>query len=169
MRALLPDGGDALFAEISRQRANREPTASNTASARRTRTERTFASSVVNNEFDGDERVALFAVAMDVTEQVRREQALETARVAARCCSPPRPQKLAMTDSLTGLANRRCALDWLDRLLKAAAEDGFPLALVIFDIDHFKAINDCFGPPDRRRGAQGAWPSSPGTRCAATT
>jgi diguanylate cyclase (GGDEF)-like protein len=52
-----------------------------------------------------------------------------------------------MTDALTGLANRRCAFDWLDRLLKARAEEEFSLALVIFDIDHFKAINDCFGHP----------------------
>jgi GGDEF domain-containing protein len=145
MRALLPDGGDALFAEIGRQRASREPYSLEYRIRPPEQDERTLRI-VVNNEFEGDERVALFAVAMDVTAQVRREQALEVARSRAVLLAAE-AQKLAMTDSLTGLANRRCALDWLDRLLRAAGEDGFPLALVIFDIDHFKSINDCFGHP----------------------
>jgi diguanylate cyclase (GGDEF)-like protein len=101
---------------------------------------------VINNEFDNGERVALFAVAMDVTEQVRREQALEAARSRAVLLAAE-AQKLAMTDSLTGLANRRCVLDWLDRLTRACAEEELSLALVMFDIDHFKSINDCFGHP----------------------
>jgi PleD family two-component response regulator len=86
----------------------------------------------------------VFAVALDVTEQVRREEALELARVRAVTLAAE-AQKLAMTDALTGLANRRCTLDWLTRLLRASNWDGTPLALVIFDIDHFKSINDCFG------------------------
>ncbi|MBO9531681.1 MAG: GGDEF domain-containing protein, partial [Solirubrobacteraceae bacterium] len=82
----------------------------------------------------------------DVTEQVSREQALEQARSRAVVLAAE-AQKLAMTDSLTGLANRRCALDWLERLLRASEEEGLALSAVIFDIDHFKAINDCFGHP----------------------
>jgi diguanylate cyclase (GGDEF)-like protein len=145
MRNLLPDGGDALFAEIGRHRANREPYSFEYRIQPPGTPERVLRI-VINNEFEGGERVALFAVAMDVTEQVRREQALEVARSRAVMLAAE-AQKLAMTDALTGLANRRCAFDWLDRLLKARAEEEFSLALVIFDIDHFKAINDCFGHP----------------------
>lgn len=145
MRDLLPDGGDTLFAEIRRQRANREPYSFEYRIHPRGQAERVLRI-VITNEFDGDTRVALFAVAMDVTEQVRREQALEVARSRAVMLAVE-AQKLAMTDSLTGLANRRCALDWLDRLIQASAEDEVPLAVVTFDIDHFKAVNDCFGHP----------------------
>jgi diguanylate cyclase (GGDEF)-like protein len=145
MRDLLPDGGEALFAEIARQRDNREPYNLEYSIRPSDQTERILRI-VINNEFEGDKRVALFAVAIDVTEQVRRERALEIARSRAMVLAA-KAQKLAMTDSLTGLANRRCALDWLNRLLKASADEGLSLAVVIFDIDHFKAINDCFGHP----------------------
>jgi PAS domain-containing protein len=84
MRALLPDGGDALFAEIARQRANREPYSLEYRIRPPAQAERTLRI-VMTNEFEDDERIALFAVAMDVTEQVRREQALEAAR-RVRCC-----------------------------------------------------------------------------------
>jgi diguanylate cyclase (GGDEF)-like protein len=99
----------------------------------------------VSNEFDeSGERLALFAVAMDVTDQTRREQALEQARKNAIGMAAE-AQKLANTDSLTGLANRRASIDWLGSLVRASDEEEDPLALLMFDIDHFKRINDCFG------------------------
>ncbi|MEP7053797.1 MAG: diguanylate cyclase [Actinomycetota bacterium] len=49
---------------------------------------------------------------------------------------------LALTDGLTGLANRRAALDRLDQALSRAERHGNPVAVVFLDIDHFKAIND---------------------------
>ncbi|WP_152560394.1 sensor domain-containing diguanylate cyclase [Arenimonas donghaensis] len=54
---------------------------------------------------------------------------------------------LAMTDGLTGLANRRHFGDQLARATTRAAETGRPLSLVTLDIDHFKAINDQHGHP----------------------
>src|SRR5690606_28495900 len=99
----------------------------------------------VNNEFGpSGERRALFAVAMDVTEQDRREKALREAREQAIALAVE-AQKLALTDPLTGIANRRATLDWLDRLVRASGQVGEPLALMMFDIDYFKRINDCFG------------------------
>jgi diguanylate cyclase (GGDEF)-like protein len=146
LRGLLPDGGEALFSEIARQRDNREPYSFEYRIRPPAGTERVLRI-VVTNEFNGrDQRIALFAVAMDVTEQVRREEALELARERAVVLAAE-AQMLAMTDALTGLANRRCTLDWLNRSLRVSNRDGTPLALVIFDIDHFKAINDCFGHP----------------------
>lgn len=144
VRELMPDGGDALFAEIARNRANREPYSLENRISLPAGGERILRM-VVTNEFDAKgERVAIFGVAMDVTEQVLREQALDQARARAIALAAE-SQKLAMTDPLTGLANRRAALDWLATLVQASDEDEDPLAVLMFDVDHFKRINDCFG------------------------
>ena len=50
-------------------------------------------------------------------------------------------QMLAMTDELTGLPNRRAVLAQLAEVLAA----GKTCAVLILDIDHFKAINDQYG------------------------
>jgi len=54
-------------------------------------------------------------------------------------------EELALTDSLTGLPNRRAIEDWAARQLQGAARHGFPLWVVIADLDHFKVVNDTFG------------------------
>lgn len=51
----------------------------------------------------------------------------------------------ANTDVLTGLANRRLMLSRGPQELAKAAENHDPLTLLVFDLDHFKAINDTFG------------------------
>nr|WP_263429439.1 GGDEF domain-containing protein [Nannocystis pusilla] len=53
----------------------------------------------------------------------------------------------AQLDGLTGLHNRRHLVDHLDRQLGGAGSTGGPLALVMFDIDRFKQINDTYGHP----------------------
>jgi diguanylate cyclase (GGDEF)-like protein/PAS domain S-box-containing protein len=53
--------------------------------------------------------------------------------------------ELALLDALTGLANRRAFADALVREVARARRDASPLALVMFDIDHFKSINDRHG------------------------
>lgn len=52
-------------------------------------------------------------------------------------------QEMAMTDELTGLANRRRVLAELERLRSPA--NGGNTAVLIADLDHFKALNDRFG------------------------
>lgn len=52
---------------------------------------------------------------------------------------------LASTDELTGLANRRAFLRHLERQVEAANEFGWALAVAIFDVDHFKKVNDSHG------------------------
>jgi diguanylate cyclase (GGDEF)-like protein len=49
---------------------------------------------------------------------------------------------LARQDSLVPLANRRYFVERLEHQLRRATEDGAPLAVVAFDVDHFKRIND---------------------------
>jgi diguanylate cyclase (GGDEF)-like protein len=54
-------------------------------------------------------------------------------------------RQLATTDSLTGLANRRSLSERLDQEIYRAQRYGIPLSLILFDIDHFKRINDGWG------------------------
>jgi diguanylate cyclase (GGDEF)-like protein len=51
------------------------------------------------------------------------------------------------TDALTGVANRRHGEELLEREVRRARRYRTPLALLSFDIDRFKAINDTFGHP----------------------
>ncbi len=56
-----------------------------------------------------------------------------------------RSLSLALTDELTGLYNRRYLFAHLDELLVRINGDGIGAALLLFDIDHFKRVNDTFG------------------------
>ncbi|HXE79328.1 MAG TPA: diguanylate cyclase [Vicinamibacterales bacterium] len=53
--------------------------------------------------------------------------------------------RLALTDPVTGLTNRRGGEEALAREVARARRSGSPLSLVLFDIDHFKSINDQAG------------------------
>jgi diguanylate cyclase (GGDEF)-like protein len=53
--------------------------------------------------------------------------------------------RMADTDSLTGLANRRSLTKSLTREVARSQRSGEPLSLAVLDIDHFKRINDTFG------------------------
>ncbi|MFJ3263773.1 diguanylate cyclase [Pseudomonas sp. NPDC086581] len=54
-------------------------------------------------------------------------------------------RRLSVTDALTGIHNRRYFKEQLDQAMARCARNGEPLSLVMFDIDHFKDINDRFG------------------------
>ena len=54
-------------------------------------------------------------------------------------------EELALTDPLTGLPNRRAIEAWSVRQLSGAARYGFPLWVVMADLDHFKSVNDTYG------------------------
>lgn len=51
----------------------------------------------------------------------------------------------ALTDPLTGLANRRAFDDAMEREWKRSSRTKTPLCLIVADGDHFKAVNDTFG------------------------
>jgi diguanylate cyclase (GGDEF)-like protein len=53
--------------------------------------------------------------------------------------------RLTIIDALTGTHNKRYLLEFLDRELARSERYGRPLAVLLFDIDHFKAINDRLG------------------------
>lgn len=54
-------------------------------------------------------------------------------------------QRLALTDSLTGLANRRALDERLNSEWRRAVRLQQPLAVLFLDIDHFKLFNDTYG------------------------
>jgi diguanylate cyclase (GGDEF)-like protein len=54
---------------------------------------------------------------------------------------------LANTDSLTGLYNRRMLRNFLALEMDRARHYQRPLSLILFDLDHFKRINDRYGHP----------------------
>lgn len=88
--------------------------------------------------------VRVVAVIRDITSQKERERELESSRAAA-VNEAARALELAGTDPLTGLANRRRIMAELDKLVVSAHSQDAPLMLVMFDIDHFKSVNDTFG------------------------
>lgn len=79
---------------------------------------------------DISDRIALAAM----TEAARR-QAEQNAEVALR---------LAATDGLTGVASRRAFLAYFEQQLSELEEDR-ALSIALFDLDHFKQVNDRFG------------------------
>lgn len=52
---------------------------------------------------------------------------------------------VASTDALTGLLSRRGFTTAFGRELQRSRRAGLPLSLVLFDLDHFKLVNDRFG------------------------
>ncbi len=48
-------------------------------------------------------------------------------------------------DTLTGLPNRRMFQNRLEQGIKRTKRSGLPFALMLFDLDHFKQVNDTFG------------------------
>ncbi|MCJ8053241.1 GGDEF domain-containing protein [Shinella curvata] len=79
----------------------------------------------------------LWHVFTDITMLKSNERVLQLARDAA--------QLAADTDPLTGLFNRRAAMERLETDMQAALRDGTPLSLVLIDLDNFKSINDRYG------------------------
>ncbi|MFC0251821.1 sensor domain-containing diguanylate cyclase [Massilia consociata] len=85
---------------------------------------------------DGAERYCLLEI-RDVTGTVDRERRLLDHAESLRARS--------YVDGLTGIANRRHFDVALDRELRRAQRNGGALALLLMDIDSFKAYNDHFG------------------------
>ncbi len=53
--------------------------------------------------------------------------------------------ELALTDELTGLYHRRYLFVHLDELIQRVNQDGINAAVLLFDIDNFKQVNDTYG------------------------
>ena len=72
--------------------------------------------------------------------QIRRRRYQEKLRTDYE-----RSMSLALTDTLTGLYNRRYASSHMVRVLEQMQAAEKPLGLLLVDIDHFKSVNDTYG------------------------
>ena len=71
--------------------------------------------------------------------------AVHTAQTLSFLSKLEATQEQALTDSLTGLHNRRFLVDQLEREVARSSRSKSPVSLIIFDIDNFKQINDTHG------------------------
>lgn len=90
----------------------------------------------------------LDARSLDALTEIGRRLAIELDASRERADSQERfsaLSRLALTDQVTGLANRRGGEEALAREVARARRAGAPLSLVLFDVDRFKSINDQAG------------------------
>ena len=76
---------------------------------------------------------------------IRQLEARIQDRTAELSAANRQLQELAVTDSLTGLLNRRALFNLLEREIDREQRHRHGLALIVFDIDHFKEVNDRYG------------------------
>jgi diguanylate cyclase (GGDEF)-like protein len=78
-------------------------------------------------------------LSVTMREVARKNRELERANATV--------ERLARTDALTGLANRRTLHEALHREIARAERPGECLSLIMADLDHFKSVNDQYGHP----------------------
>jgi diguanylate cyclase (GGDEF)-like protein len=83
-------------------------------------------------------------IADDMRRRVQ-ESVAQAAPVLANLRNLSLAETRAMTDKLTGLANRRSIEDTLKRMAAQSARTLTPLAAIMLDLDHFKQVNDVYG------------------------
>ena len=102
--------------------------------------------------------VEILGVSRDIDERKRHEHELQFAKDEAQAAklaleranaalenANAELRYLASTDGLTGAENRRQFEMTISKHLALAKRHGKPLSLVMFDIDHFKDVNDTYG------------------------
>ena len=102
--------------------------------------------------------LGVFAAARDITAQKRAGEEIQqrnqelarlnaelVAEAAALAEAHTTITRIAATDDLTGLANRRHFYEALENAVSLARRHGYPLALVSLDLDGLKRVNDTLG------------------------
>jgi diguanylate cyclase (GGDEF)-like protein/PAS domain S-box-containing protein len=100
-------------------------------------THKTVLYSAIPLKDSGGKIAGAIVVNQDITE--RRRQEGELKRVHALV------ERQATTDALTGIFNRLKFNELLDIEIRGAMRYRHPLSMIMFDIDHFKSINDTYG------------------------
>lgn len=90
-----------------------------------------------NTPIDVGGEPALIAVWADITERLKTEREVKALQDQLR--------DQAIHDPLTGLYNRLYLNESLERELGLAQRQGYPVSVIMADIDYFKAVNDCHG------------------------
>ena len=110
----------------------------------------TEVSSMRRRDANGD-IIGFNGITRNIDERKRYERELEEAnlRLKAQLAEIVQLQaqlkEQTLRDPLTGLHNRRYLEETLTRELARAKRDGYPLAFIMLDLDHFKKINDIHG------------------------
>jgi diguanylate cyclase len=111
----------------------------------------TVSENVSTLEASGDVSAAVRLLVDETKRMVNRNQELRSRlensseRIEALKQNLEAVQKEALTDGLTGVANRKRFDITLRNEAKNATENGEPLCLILGDIDHFKKFNDLHG------------------------
>lgn len=91
--------------------------------------------------------------ARDVTRELQDQQALQELNNRLQASNEQLKAhealllQMTQRDELTQLANRRRFDEQLDKEWRRSTREGLPLAVVMIDVDHFKAYNDHYGHP----------------------
>ena len=99
----------------------------------------------------GDLRAMVAAIAAETTAIVERQTRLQSQlldssqQLAEMRVSLDTARREAMTDGLTGIANRKAFDLTLNEASQESARENLPLTLLMVDIDHFKNFNDTHG------------------------
>jgi diguanylate cyclase (GGDEF)-like protein len=101
-----------------------------------------------NSEMLEDQAAHLASLAEAAEESAHRAEAsrlLLEHEIAERCQLEVKLRRLATTDGLTGALSRTELLASAQREIEAGQTGDHKLVVLMIDVDHFKAINDCFG------------------------
>jgi two-component system, cell cycle response regulator len=90
-------------------------------------------------------RLRACARVVRLQDEVRREKDELRRCIADLGVANRKLQHAELMDGLTGLYNRRYALDRLEQEWSQSFRNGTPLACMIIDVDHIKRINDTYG------------------------
>jgi diguanylate cyclase (GGDEF)-like protein len=82
----------------------------------------------------------------EVDRRMARERELTSAAQKLEAANR-QLQRLSVVDTVTGIANRRCFDQTLDRVWRSATRHKYEVALIMIDIDFFKNYNDSLGHP----------------------
>lgn len=142
--ALYPDGAEGLSVSLRHHETSREPYRIELDVQMPTGETRVMCM-LAQNDFAPDGSLQeTFAVVRDVTDHYREVERLAQEKGLA-LQQAEEAHQLALTDPLTGLPNRRRAMSEIDRAIMKFARAGEPLSLIVFDLDHFKSVNDTHG------------------------
>ena len=101
--------------------------------------------SLVGGEVIGSVLVEIDRPLSDDVRRRVRESVAQAAPVLANLRNLSLAEARAMTDKLTGLANKRSIEDTLKRMGAQSGRSLSPLAAIMLDLDHFKQVNDLHG------------------------
>ena len=106
----------------------------------------TWAGEIVNRRKDGEAYTAWQVITVDRDAEGRPRHYVGVFQdISARKRQEQELQRLATTDALTGVLNRRAFLDELGQELARFRRHGRAGVLLMLDLDHFKQVNDRHG------------------------